>query len=423
MPSWKPGKETKEEDASLTASLGSTVQHPNIGDSQLCAQELVVAPIETKIRLSILATALVDALGGPVEFHRRFSYPPVTSMIPNKNFRLGPGVWTDDTSMTLCLARSLATYRENDKASTTGGFNEEHQVNAYIAWYEQGVLSAVDDCFDIGNTTRAALNLFAAEADSNEGLRRIREELAGENCAGNGSLMRVLPVGLAYWKDMRVAVEHAGRSSLATHPNEFCVEICEFWTSVISKVMQENSKGMGNVFTKLDLLEYISNYPFRKKALIDALTIPSDSKARSASSSQRETHYQTHHPLLRLIAKTQAQRTTHLVIGTDHLTLPTVKDVPSTGYVLHTVIAALYCFFATTSFQAGAVMTVNLGNDTDTVGAIYAGLAGCWYSKEKSDDVEGSFWTDKFSEWLSDLVRPELVEQVAEELVEFSKKQ
>src|SRR5215469_9502177 len=88
----------------------------------------------TKIRLAILATAIVDALGGPAEFHPRFSFETVTTMIPNSNFGLPPGVWTDDTSMTLCLAQSLA--RSPD------GFNEKGQLQAYLAWKERGELSA-----------------------------------------------------------------------------------------------------------------------------------------------------------------------------------------------------------------------------------------------------------------------------------------
>jgi ADP-ribosylglycohydrolase len=84
---------------------------------------------------------------------------------------------------------------------------------------------------------------------------------------------------------------------------------------------------------------------------------------------------------------------------------------------LHTIVAALYCFFATKTFEEGAILAVNLGNDADTVGAVYAGLAGCWYA---SDDGQGMFWTEGVQEWKQHLVRKDLVEEVAAELVTFA---
>ena len=63
--------------------------------------------LQSRIRGSIYSIAIADALGGPVEFHARGSFPPVTDYRHNDNFDLPPGSWTDDTSLTLCLAQSL----------------------------------------------------------------------------------------------------------------------------------------------------------------------------------------------------------------------------------------------------------------------------------------------------------------------------
>jgi ADP-ribosylglycohydrolase len=89
------------------------------------------ADASTKIHTSFIATAMVDAFGGPLEFHRRFSFPLVTTMVPNKNFGLPSGIWTDNTSTTLCLSHSLATYKPSSSV-TKGGFDEEHQLDAYV---------------------------------------------------------------------------------------------------------------------------------------------------------------------------------------------------------------------------------------------------------------------------------------------------
>lgn len=109
-------------------------------------------PIASRIRGSLYGVAVCDALGGPVEFCRRGSFPLVTSYRHNDNFDLPPGSWTDDTSMTLCLAQSLVDCK--------GKFVLEDQIKKYVAWFENGYMSSNGECFDIGNNTRIALSTW-----------------------------------------------------------------------------------------------------------------------------------------------------------------------------------------------------------------------------------------------------------------------
>ena len=102
--------------------------------------------IPSRIRGSLYGTAVVDALGGPVEFRRRGTFKPVKSYRFNANFGLKPGTWTDDTSMMLCLAKSLV--------DTRGEFVLHDQITKYVNWYQDGYMSATGKCFDIGNATR-----------------------------------------------------------------------------------------------------------------------------------------------------------------------------------------------------------------------------------------------------------------------------
>jgi ADP-ribosylglycohydrolase len=389
----------------------------------------------TKIWLSILAAAMVDALGGPAEFHRRFSFPLVTSMIPNRNFHLPPGVWTDDTSMALCLARSLATYTAPHSSSdatppTKGGFDEKDQLDAYANWKSRGVLSAIGTCFDIGGTINRALHIYKDNPpDQRNGaqraLRKIRESLSGEVCAGNGSLMRVLPVGLTYWGDEEAAKEYARRSSTTTHPNPMCQEACAVWTGAIARIIQEaGPKGAGN-FTKLDVVKYFATFPYTNAKLRAALALPEDDLGATLAELPgtsvldcivaEEASYRDRHPIVRLITKTESSDKEEF-----SKTIPSEQELPSSGYVLHTVVAALYCFLATETFEEGAILAVNLGDDADTIGTVYAGLAGCWYASEDVQGGQGMFWTERVREWKGKLVARDLVEEVAEELVAFS---
>lgn len=396
------------------------ISDPNSLQSQLPTP----ASAATKIRLSLAATAWIDALGAPQEFQKRTSFSFVTTMLPNNNFNLPPGVWTDDTSMMLCLAHSISTYKESPDSTVTGGFDEIHQLTQYQRWYKHGFLSAVDICFDIGATIKCALDLFDRHSPD-EALHRIRCDSAGEQCSGNGSLMRILPIGLAYWHDEPQAKSYARRSSQTTHASTMCIESCELWTCAIARIMESTTQPrtsdlQSSPFSKFSLLEFISSFPYASTQLRQALTLPFGAPPRPDSRVDLEQYYLRYHPLLRLIHDTQG--TAELSVNSKFpYCIPPADRLPSSGFVVHSLVAALYCFFATKTFDEGALMAINLGDDADTVGAIYAGLAACWYAAEegKADRV---FWTKRVKEWRKMCVRSELVEQIAEKLVLFEQR-
>ncbi|KAJ7245336.1 ADP-ribosylation/Crystallin J1 [Mycena rebaudengoi] len=421
-----------------------TMSSPGLA-AALYTQSVVPASAATKIRLALLATALVDALGGPCEFQRRFHFDFTTTMRPNDNFGLPPGVWTDDTSMALCLACSLAT--------TPEGFHAGSQLDAYRAWWRRGTLSATGHCFDIGNTvsralsvyedarnrvgktaglrrllpqTRAARNRDARKA-ADIALPRIADHLSSENCAGNGSLMRVLPVGLAYWRDEAAARKFARRSSETTHPNAVCVEGCEVWIGAISRVLQAATHAEGKTqLSKLDIFHYFATFPYATGALRRALApdIPFSASEEDGGPEAMEAHYIAHHRLLRLRQSMLDERDPDAPADKPEslkVLLPTTEALPSTGYVLDTLVAALYAFMVTQTFEDGAILIVNMGSDADTTGAVYAGLAGCWYASDERTD--GAFWSPRVREWRDKLVKRKVVEGVAKQLVTFNHRQ
>ncbi len=55
------------------------------------------------------------------------------------------------------------------------------------------------------------------------------------------------------------------------------------------------------------------------------------------------------------------------------------EGIQSDGYVVHSLEAAMWCFFTTETYKDCVLKAVNLGNDTDTVAAIAGGLAGVYY--------------------------------------------
>ncbi|PFH47289.1 hypothetical protein AMATHDRAFT_77265 [Amanita thiersii Skay4041] len=455
------------------------------------------ASAATKIRIAILATAIVDALGGPGEFKPRFRYPFIDSMIPNEHFDVPPGTWTDDTSMMLCLAHSIATSTSPD------GFHDPHQMDMYLKWYKEGYLSPTGDCFDIGNSTRYALDIYSkrqmqaqtppkdrrfkslfksfTKATSSPqdyytfswstlALAEIRKTLEGDVFSGNGSLMRLLPIPLVYYYNTSKTREYARRSSETTHPSRMCIELCEVWAHVIAMVMRATTgsspyyditgKQEEKKITKLDILHYIATHQWRHRKLEQAFKLPNShptpphppDDSPITNPEELESFYQEHHPIFKVLAEVRQGNPSERKIMTDlqpegppeeHARvfnlIPETTKIPSQGFVANTFAAALYCFLATETFEDGALLAVNLGHDTDTTGAVYAGLAGTWYGCEDDPDEEktkdvgrdkstderegevgmlGSFWSERVRTWGDELVKREMVEEVAEELVQ-----
>lgn len=322
--------------------------------------------LRTKIRTSLLSLAMCDALGAPAEFRVRGTFPLIDKMLPNNNFRLGPGHWTDDTTMALCLAQSMI-----DKG---GQFDLLDQAKKYVAWADNGYLSSTGYCFDMGNATRMACGIWKRFGFTEYGLKEVQKSLNHERSSGNGSLMRVLPVALTYWNESEEEVlGKAAESSLTTHPNAVCQDACRVYVGLIRLILQNVKTGVTT--TKDDLLGYLNCYEYK--------TIQIES---------------TVGPISDFTAKEE-------------------KAISSSGYVVHSLQAALWAFFNTSSFEQGAIKVVNLGDDADTVAAIYGGIAGAWYADCDFEDTEGraksTFWSEKVAEWYNDLVKRELIEGIA----------
>ena len=54
-------------------------------------------------------------------------------------------------------------------------------------------------------------------------------------------------------------------------------------------------------------------------------------------------------------------------------------NIKSSGYVLHTLEASVWCLLTTNSYKEAVLKAVNLGSDTDTTAAVTGGLSGLYY--------------------------------------------
>ncbi|MBC7715019.1 MAG: ADP-ribosylglycohydrolase family protein [Rhizobacter sp.] len=174
---------------------------------------------------AMLGLAVGDALGAPVEFKERGSFPPVTEMQAGGPFNLQKGQWTDDTSLALCLGLSLVE---------KNGFDPYDQIEKYIKWFREGFMSCTGHCFDIGNTTKAALLRYEENKDIYAG--------SVDDPPTNGSLMRLAPIPLFYFKSPADTVKYAGLSSKVTHAPINCIKTCEDLAKYIQRALHGESK-------------------------------------------------------------------------------------------------------------------------------------------------------------------------------------
>lgn len=271
-----------------------------------------------RIRGSLVGLATGDALGAAVEFLPPGTFPPVTDLRGGGPHGLEAGYWTDDTSLALCLAESLVERR---------GFDPRDQLARYLAWYRDGHLSATGHCFDIGVTTLAALRRFEATGDPDAGLK-------SEPSAGNGSLMRVAPVPLAYYRDPALAVELSGRSSSTTHALPVCIDACRYYGALIAGAMRDVSK--------------------------EELLAP-----RYAPSPECWERHPLHPEIDAVAMGSFLEREPPVIRGG--------------GHVVRSLEAALWAFSRSATFEEGSLLAVNLGDDADTTGAVYGALAGAYH--------------------------------------------
>ncbi|MEM8885658.1 MAG: ADP-ribosylglycohydrolase family protein [Planctomycetota bacterium] len=259
---------------------------------------------------ALLGLACGDAVGTTLEFRERGTFEPLTDMLGGGPFGLQPGEWTDDTSMALCLAESLAIH---------GGFQAHDQMERYCRWRDEGYLSSTGRCFDIGNTVAGALGRFRDGGEPYSGSTHPRS-------AGNGSLMRLAPVVLWYDPDRELALRYAALSSKTTHGATEAVDACRYFAAVLLTALEGASK---------------------ERVLA---TPPPDDLA----------------PAIEAIAAGSYRD-------------KDVSGIESSGYVVHTLEAALWCFHRTDSYRDAVLAASNLGGDADTTAAVCGQIAGAHY--------------------------------------------
>ncbi|MBD8676856.1 ADP-ribosylglycohydrolase family protein [Sphingomonas sp. CFBP 13720] len=199
--------------------------------------------------------------------------------------------------------------------------NEDDLMQRFVCWHREGEYSCTGRCFDIGITTRQALSRF--ERDGNP--------VAGATdpyTAGNGSLMRLAPVAIAAWNNAAQRHDLAERQSRTTHGAEEAIDACIAYSDLIA--------------------EAVGGLPHDAILTPRACGLAPSVAAVLAGSWQGKAR----------------------------------STIQSSGYVLHSLEAALWCVARTGDFASAVLLAANLGDDADTTAAITGQLAGALYGYE-----------------------------------------
>jgi ADP-ribosyl-[dinitrogen reductase] hydrolase len=303
------------------------------------------------IKDALLGVAVGDALGVPVEFKSRkwLSENPTTDMQGYGTHNQPAGTWSDDSSLTFCLAEMLCEK-----------YDLEDLAHRFINWRNHSYWTAHGQVFDIGNGTDEAIDRLE---------RGVLPVMAGggwEDSNGNGSLMRILPLVF----------------NLKT-------SIIEKRFLIVKDVSSLTHRHIRSVIACFIYLEF-------------ALEIMAGKEKYEA---YRQTCNAIGNFLDETAACTEKERMNFSRILSGDIFKLQEEEISSSGYVVHTLEASLWCLLNTNSYRHAVLTAVNLGEDTDTTAAVAGGLAGLAYG-----------WQTIPSEWLTVLARREDIEELSKKL-------
>lgn len=277
---------------------------------------------------AVVGFAIGDAMGVPVEFKSReyLTRYPITEFIGYGTYNQPAGIWSDDTSLLIATIYGL-----KDASDIYGIANE------MCNWYKYKKYTPLGKIFDVGLTTRKSILKMI------NGVDPLSAGSKSENKNGNGSLMRILPIAfiLKDEQDIEKRKEFVYNVSSLTHANIISKIACHIYTEFVIQLLHHKSKEKAYDYIYTTLATYYKNN----------------------------------------IDKNIYNKFENIF---DKTLLSMSRDkIKSTTFVIDTLESCFWSIFNSHSFEEAILTAVNLGDDTDTIGALTGGLAGIIYGYEK----------------------------------------
>ncbi len=316
-------------------------------------------PAGTKDREALVLSAIVgfavgDAIGVPREHDSRaaFRKNPLTMLEAG----IYPaGTWSDDTSLTLCTMEAIIGGR--------GRVDLAAILATFARWLLEGHLTPWGTAIGVGKTTQRAIMQHLG------GTPPLLCGGEGERDNGNGAVMRIVPAAILGHFQKAAKAKQIREIASLTHRHPRSLAGALLYSEVFGAVVAARA-------------------PSKQERLREGLNRAEALLASAVDTKAEMDRYQR-------------------VFWEDFSALPE-ESIPSSGYVVDTVEAALWCFLQGASYRESVLRAVNLGGDADTIAALTGGLAGVYYGYEAIPE-----------EWRQALAKKETIHRLCREFAAF----
>lgn len=227
------------------------------------------------------------------------------------------------------------------------GYDSYDIMERYANWQSKGYRSSTGVCFDIGNQVSSAIASYSTNP-------QVASDEPRTESAGNGCIMRLAPIVIASMaanNSLESTMRFAAISGRETHYSVLAEEATALFAGLLFNAVKAGGKDQVLQFTATDKLN------------------------------------------------------TKLLTTLQNASQKTIGELKPTGFVVDTLEVAVWAFMTTDNFKDGALKAVNLGGDSDTIGAVYGQLAGAYYGLAGIPQ-----------DWLDQLYDCQEIEQLATQL-------
>lgn len=341
------------------------------------------------IKGSFLGFFIGDALGVPVEFSYRevLKNKPVKDMQEYGSHHQPKGTWSDDSSMVLATIDGLIK-------SEIPTIDFKCIMMNFLKWKQNGEYTPHNEVFDIGRTTNLSLRKYQENIQNN----KEEDFLCGFNSQdsnGNGSLMRILPVAFYLYY---MGIEYTSNKffdiikqiSSMTHAHIYSILGCYIYSAYVIELLKTKDKSIAynNLRNNLKKLSKTNDNLKEIKNIYGRIIYDDISKLSS-------------------------------------------NEIKSSGYIVDTLEASIWSILTSNNFEDSVLKAVNLGDDTDTIGALTGGLAGIIYSDNffKDNNIKDLYDSETnieslygFSKWVNELQKITYLNTMIEKFTKYLSK-
>ena len=227
-------------------------------------------------------------------------------------------------------------------------FDAKDLLDRFCEWIAKGTNTSTGKCIGIGQNTLRTIGNYHSTGQT-------KAITFGNRSDGNGAIMRLAAIPCMYWSDLERGRKLAVAQSQCTHNSVMSEACCELLTIVLCKLI------FGDPWDQIMPWAAVEDWP-------EGVAFLGQCEWRNK----------------------------------------TIDEIQSTGYVIHTLEASLYCVDTTSTFEGALLKAVNLGDDADSVGAVTGQMAGAKYGVDSIPQ-----------DWLDKLIDREKIISIGEEI--FSK--